>query len=372
MELGHVAVPALLLATIVLAAQAADLTLRFGTPFVTNSNLHKAMEKFAEVVAQGGGGKIKVQVYADSQIGDIQQPGSPGPSPSGIHARPKTQAMSASNSGQVERLVGQVVQVDGDFGQLSLQLGQSGSVLVLSFDGNTMFDNASPDTVNGMLVEVEGRARTDGTLYASAVETLFPDTGVEAEGMLAGTNAPGLLNMVAEDGTGASMTSALVGTTLGVVVDDSTGYGIHLGNEDMGGLPVLFDAGHIAAGQRIEIDSDFALQPDYAGNPAQAQPYMVELLRQTLQGTVQNYQPGESGAAEFDLVLTPSSYLGIMNAGTGTVHVYQRYTTQATIGIQDGMNLSVRGFLFCTDETDNVPPGTTLHFAMVASSITGN
>ena len=296
----------------------------------------------------------------------------PGPSPSGIHARPKTQAMSASNSGQVERLVGQVVQVDGDFGQLSLQLGQSGSVLVLSFDGNTMFDNASPDTVNGMLVEVEGRARTDGTLYASAVETLFPDTGVEAEGMLAGTNAPGLLNMVAEDGTGASMTSALVGTTLGVVVDDSTGYGIHLGNEDMGGLPVLFDAGHIAAGQRIEIDSDSALQPGKGNNSMQAQPYMVELLRQTLQGTVQNYQPGESGAAEFDLVLTPSSYLGIMNAGTGTVHVYQRYTTQATIGIQDGMNLSVRGFLFCTDETDNVPPGTTLHFAMVASSITGN
>jgi TRAP-type transport system periplasmic protein len=52
---------------------AADLTLRFGTPFVTNSNLHKAMEKFAEVIAKDSGGKIKVQVYADSQIGDIQQ-----------------------------------------------------------------------------------------------------------------------------------------------------------------------------------------------------------------------------------------------------------------------------------------------------------
>ncbi len=55
------------------SAHAADLTLRFGTPFVTNSNLHKAMEKFAEVVAKESGGKIKVQVYADSQIGDIQQ-----------------------------------------------------------------------------------------------------------------------------------------------------------------------------------------------------------------------------------------------------------------------------------------------------------
>ncbi len=55
------------------SAHAADLTLRFGTPFVTNSNLHKAMEEFARVVDKESGGKIRVQVYADSQIGDIQQ-----------------------------------------------------------------------------------------------------------------------------------------------------------------------------------------------------------------------------------------------------------------------------------------------------------
>ncbi|MEO8004243.1 MAG: TRAP transporter substrate-binding protein [Betaproteobacteria bacterium] len=54
-------------------SQAADLNLRFGTPFVTGSNLHKAMEKFAEVVGTESAGKIRVQVYADSQIGDIQQ-----------------------------------------------------------------------------------------------------------------------------------------------------------------------------------------------------------------------------------------------------------------------------------------------------------
>jgi tripartite ATP-independent transporter DctP family solute receptor len=62
-----------LAALVVCQAHAANLNLRFGTPFVTNSNLHKAMEKFAEVVARESGGTIKVQVYADSQIGDIQQ-----------------------------------------------------------------------------------------------------------------------------------------------------------------------------------------------------------------------------------------------------------------------------------------------------------
>lgn len=52
---------------------AAPMTLRFGTPFVTGSNLHKGMEKLAEVVNAETKGQIKIQVYADSQIGDIQQ-----------------------------------------------------------------------------------------------------------------------------------------------------------------------------------------------------------------------------------------------------------------------------------------------------------
>lgn len=55
------------------AAAADTITLRLGTPFVTGSNLHKGAEKFAEVVAAESKGAIKVQVYADSQIGDIQQ-----------------------------------------------------------------------------------------------------------------------------------------------------------------------------------------------------------------------------------------------------------------------------------------------------------
>ena len=73
MKLCISALLSLLLIATACVNQAADLTLRFGTPFVTNSNLHKAMEKFAEVVARESGGTIKVQVYADSQIGDIQQ-----------------------------------------------------------------------------------------------------------------------------------------------------------------------------------------------------------------------------------------------------------------------------------------------------------
>jgi tripartite ATP-independent transporter DctP family solute receptor len=56
-----------------LSATAGPLVLRFGTPFVSGSNLHKGMEKFAEVVAAESKGEIKVQVYTDSQIGDMTQ-----------------------------------------------------------------------------------------------------------------------------------------------------------------------------------------------------------------------------------------------------------------------------------------------------------
>ncbi len=64
---------ALLAIVAVAPAAAATLNLRFGSPFVSGSNLHKGMEKFAEVVATESKGAIKVQVYTDSQIGDIQQ-----------------------------------------------------------------------------------------------------------------------------------------------------------------------------------------------------------------------------------------------------------------------------------------------------------
>ncbi len=52
---------------------AAAKDLRFGTPFINGSNLHRGMEKFAEIVNAESGGRYKILVYTDSQIGDITQ-----------------------------------------------------------------------------------------------------------------------------------------------------------------------------------------------------------------------------------------------------------------------------------------------------------
>ena len=66
-------IAALALAAGLTAANAADLNLRLGGPWTTGSNLHKGMEKFAEVVVAESGGRIRVKVFPDSQLGDIQQ-----------------------------------------------------------------------------------------------------------------------------------------------------------------------------------------------------------------------------------------------------------------------------------------------------------
>jgi TRAP-type C4-dicarboxylate transport system substrate-binding protein len=47
--------------------------LRIGSPYPHGSNMHDGLIKFAETVAADSKGRIKVNVFTDSQIGDIQQ-----------------------------------------------------------------------------------------------------------------------------------------------------------------------------------------------------------------------------------------------------------------------------------------------------------
>jgi len=284
--------------------------------------------------------------------------------------------VKASNSqrGRVDRAVGDVIAVWTDNGltYFALNLGQTGATLNFQYDVFTVFENVTPDTLDGMLVEVQGGTLGNGALFAEEVEALFPATGAEVEGTLSGRNPSGKLHLVPQDGIGAGMTTALVGTK---VSSDMSGasYAYHAGDIDMTDLTVVFDASHIFLGQRVEAESSAGLQPDGEGNNALITPDKVELLQQSLNGTVINYQEGAMpGSASFDLALPADSYLRIMNPGTSVVHVSQVWTTWLngfSNGIQNGGSVSVRGLLFC-DDTNDVPPGTPLHFVMVASSIT--
>ena len=61
---GAVAMPG------ILRAQTREL--RIGTPYPNGGNMHQGLLKFAETIALESGGRYKVNVFTDSQIGDIQ------------------------------------------------------------------------------------------------------------------------------------------------------------------------------------------------------------------------------------------------------------------------------------------------------------
>lgn len=311
---------------------------------------------------------LKGPVVTVSQ-NDIAGPGGP---PSSKHstrsvdqARPAS-SQGSSQTGEVERLVGVASQVQAD--QFTLATGTAQLPLQVHFDGNSVFENISPTTLDGMLVEIEGYTQPDGSIYGDEVEGMSSGTGSEVEGILVGSS--GALRVVPQDAVGSGANTSLIGTEVSTLLNSGINYSVNSGDEDLVGLPVTFDAKHIFPGQRAELESYTGLVK--SGSQMRIQPYNVELLHQVVSGTVSNYTIGSTWMPEFDLVLSSNSYLGILNRGTRTVHVYQRSTTDLsslTSDIQDGSTLMVRGFLFCADSND-AAGGAPLHFQLVASSMT--
>ena len=296
----------------------------------------------------------------------------PGGPPSSVHSArsyrqgtPSSGQLSSLNGG-VERLVGVASQVQAD--QFTVTIGTAQLPLQVHFDGNSVFENISTTTLDGTLVEVEGWTQPDGSIYGDEIEGLSPGTGAEVEGFLVGKSDS--LVLVPQDAIGNGASTSLIGTEISILADTGIRYAVSSGDEDLAGLPVTFDAKHAFPGQRVELESYTGLVK--SGKLTGIQPYQVELLHQTVSGTVSNYTIGSTWMPEFDLTLSSNSYLRILNRGTTMVHVYQRSTTDLAAlasDIQDGSTLTVRGFLFSATSND-ITGGTPIDFRLVASSIT--
>src|SRR5206468_264625 len=95
-------------------------------------------------------------------------------------------------------------------------------------------------------------------------------------------------------------------------------------------------------------------------------------LPQAVTGTVANYTFGETGLPEFDLLLDGDSYLGVMNPGTHSVHIYQSPVTDLSrlngAVIENGRLATIRGFLFCRD-CDSALQGTPLQLAILSRAV---
>jgi len=291
-------------------------------------------------------------------------------------------------SGSITFLVGTVSSVDLVNQKIALQPA-SGDAITVSYSSSglnaTDFEECTPATVTGMLVEMAGVTQSDGSVLATEVEAAGLPTDSQLYGVFSGYNPSGLFAMVVEGGNGVNVNSALVGKSISVdwINDD---YGVNDGGLiDMTNTDLHFDESYVYPGQFVEVEWDTLVVPDtdvcsLDGTPCNAgyiQPSMIELQQQTITGTVSglNYNPlTQTGS----FTLTPSSNaaIRIQNPGlTITVNqIPQTYLRGLSSGFNNGSTVNVRGLLFATTPNGGYIPSVSspVDFVLVAGRISGS
>lgn len=265
-----------------------------------------------------------------------------GPTSFNITAKaPGAQANQQDDDGEIEDVQGLVTAVNGS--NFTMNVGQTGSSLTFATDASTEFKDGLTTLASALnqVVTVEGFTRSDGTLFAKEVEGLENENGAELEGIITQISGS-TLTVMAQDGIGNGMDDTKVGDTFTVSIAGlkANKFRVNLGNGFGGSnLPSAtfpFDATTIQAGQRIEVDTDFALPPANGSINVDK----IKLQQQGVAGTVQNL----SGAT-FDLALATDSALTVIS-GQSVVHVTTVGATDDRASVTNGASVRVRGLLF--------------------------
>jgi hypothetical protein len=282
-----------------------------------------------------------------------------------------SQAAVKAENQQIQHVIGQVTKVVGN--AVTVTPGRPNSALTFQTStdpSQTKFENITLGTALNALVEVNGSTQSDGSLFADEVEGIDWDGGAELEGLLGGYNPSGFMYLVAQDGIGTGVTSALVGNKVSIDMSGATEE-VNSGTIDLTGIPVVFDMDHVFVGQRVEVESQWpgVTTDDPDGNSGWTYPWNVELEQQTISGTVAN---STVTAGQFDLVLPAdgSSYLRLLNPAIASVHIYTQSgtTLKGISSITNGNKVQVRGLLF--GNYVNYDPDQGTYFVMVAARIT--
>lgn len=252
-------------------------------------------------------------------------------------------------NGEIEDIHGTIASKDTS--SFTLNVNGSSQQLKFTVDANTQCSDGvsgvgpaclSSLTV-GMVVKVEGRTAADGSLVAREVEGSEQANGEEAEGIIVdespATGAVTSLTLVvhrsASSAAATSMPQPADTITVGIAgaqfrVDSGEGK-----NKVNGSLP-LFDATHIAKGQKVEADDD-------SERPNNLQAKKVKLKKQALVGTVSNVT--NSG---FTLTLDPNSFFVQLNPTENTIKVVTSSTTinKGNAATNGATGFRVRGLLF--------------------------
>lgn len=260
--------------------------------------------------------------------------------------------------GELEDLTGTVSSVTGS--SFTLVTGQNGASLTFVTDAATEFnDGATLGTMLNTIVKVEGRTRTDGSLYAKEVEGIENNTGAEVEGLITQVtgNPASQLVVNADSGVGSGIDDTKIGSSMTIDVS-SANYKVSKGSVDDSGLPQLgsspefpFDGATVHGGQRVEVESENSMADD---NPHSVS--KVKLKQQSLSGTVSGLAGATSaGPVTFTLTLPADSAVAILSGQTSVTVFWQPGTDlRGAASVNNGDTVRVRGLLFFTGSNFNL------------------
>jgi hypothetical protein len=242
-----------------------------------------------------------------------------------------------AEDGALEHVIGQVTAVAAN--TFTIKVGQSGAPLTFAVNSSTQFEEGATlaSVVVNSLVRVEGGTQADGTLVAREVELVGAQDGQESEGVVTTTsgNPVSSFTLLLQDGTGSTMTSGMMGSTLQVQIGPATQFRVDNGSVDMSGwnLP-QFNASSLSKAQRVEVDAATPTNGVLTANT-------LKLEQQALSGTVSQFSN-----SQFTLTVPSDSAFALLT-GMTTVTIYTGKSAQVDSGVSlaNGANVRVRGLL---------------------------
>lgn len=248
------------------------------------------------------------------------------------------------DNGEIEDVHGTVTNVTAP--NFTIQTSQS--MITFATDNNTQFRGgltAVTDIKVGDVLEVDGMTKADGTKLATKVEREETSNGQEVEGMVSAvTGSPATqITVATQVGSAVNSTSPV---TVDVQVTANTQFVIRPDKLNVDAtIPVLFDASHIAKGQRVEVDTSSTSTPLVADR--------IKLREEALMGTVSNAMGNT-----FTLTVNSTSAFAVLS-GTTMVNVIMLNGFDERMAPMNGATVRVRGLVFVN--------GTTFTMAAVRS-----
>ncbi len=255
-----------------------------------------------------------------------------------------SEAEQEDETGEMEDITGAVTAVSGSTFTISVE--QTAQNLTFQTNTSTEFEGVTLATLaTGMIVEVDAITQADGTLLAKKVESEVEDTtGLEVEGLITSvTGDPATsIKLVVHDEAAPGAVMPAIGAEITVDVSGlgAGDYRVKDKHVDLAGLPFdpIFDASHIVAGQKVEVETDTPATDNLIADK-------VKLQRQALRGTAGPVSGPAGGLQTFTLTLAADSAFALLSGHT-TVTVYKQPSTDLHHITTITGNVRVRGLLF--------------------------